>query len=92
MKIEISEDVVWRDLGGEVVILDLVTQHYFGLTGAGNEMWHLIAERGSSARIIDDLVARYDDVDPGKLQGDFEKLVRELADKGMVRLSPDESV
>jgi coenzyme PQQ synthesis protein D (PqqD) len=89
MKIEISEDVVWRDLGGEVVILDLATQHYFGLTGAGNEMWQLIAEHGSSDKIIDDLVARYDDVDPGKLQGDFEKLVRELADKGMVRISSD---
>lgn len=92
MKIEISEDVVWRDLGGEVVILDLATQHYFGLTGAGNEMWQLIAEHGSSARIIDDLVARYDDVDPGKVQSDFEKLVRELADRGMVRLSSDENV
>jgi hypothetical protein len=89
MKIEISDDVVWRDLGGEVVILDLATQHYFGLTGAGNEMWQLIAEHGSSDKIIDDLVARYDDVDPGKLQGDFEKLVRELADKGMVRISSD---
>ena len=92
MKIEISEDVVWRDLGGEIVILDLATQHYFGLTGAGNEMWQLIAEHGSSEKIIDDLVARYDDVDPGKLQGDFEKLVRELAAKGMVRISSDESV
>jgi coenzyme PQQ synthesis protein D (PqqD) len=90
MKIEISDDVVWRDLGGEIVILDLATQHYFGLTGAGNEMWQLIAEHGSSHKIIDDLVARYDDVDPGKLQGDFEKLVRELADKGMLRIS-DES-
>jgi hypothetical protein len=89
MKIEISDDVVWRDLGGEVVILDLATQHYFGLTGAGNEMWQLIAEHGSSDKIIDDLVARYDDVDPGKLQTDFEKLVRELADKGMVRISSD---
>jgi len=92
MKIEISEDVVWRDLEGEVVILDLATQHYFGLTGAGNEMWHLIAEHGSSDKIIDDLVARYEDVDPRKLERDFEKLVRELAGKGMLKISSDEPV
>jgi hypothetical protein len=52
-------------------------------------MWQLIAEHGSSDKIIDDLAARYDDVERGKLQGDFEKLVRELADKGMVRISSD---
>ena len=92
MKIEIADDVVWRDLGGEIVILNLATQHYFGLTGAGNDIWRLIAEHGSSDKIIDDLADSYDNVDARRLRGEFENLVRELAEKGMVRISPDENV
>jgi hypothetical protein len=87
MKIEISEDVVWREFGGEVVILDLASQHYFGLTGSGNDMWQLIAEHGSSDKVIEQLLAKYD-VDPANLKADFQKLVDELAAKGMLRVSP----
>lgn len=87
MKIEISEDVVWREFDGEIVILDLASQHYFGLTGSGNEMWQLIADHGSSDKVIENLLAKYD-VEPANLRADFEKLVAELADKGMVRVSP----
>ncbi|HUY19304.1 MAG TPA: PqqD family protein [Candidatus Binataceae bacterium] len=86
MKIEISDEVVWREFEGEVVILDLASQHYFGLTGAGNDMWQLIAEHGSSDKVIEQLLTRYD-VDPANLKADFEKLVNELAAKGMVRVS-----
>ncbi len=86
MKIEISEDVVWREFDGEVVMLDLASQHYFGLTGSGSEMWQLIAQHGSSDAVVDCLIARYD-ADPANLRADFEKLVDELAAKGMLRVS-----
>jgi|SRR5271167_209960 len=86
MKIEISQDVVWREFGGEVVMLDLASQHYFGLTGTGSEMWQLIAAHGSSDSVIDCMLAKYD-VDPASLRADFEKLVNELAAKGMLRVS-----
>jgi hypothetical protein len=86
MKIEISEDVVWREFGGEVLMLDLASQHYFGLTGSGSEMWQLIAQHGSSDSVIDHLLEKYD-VDPANLRADFEKLVDELAAKGMLRVT-----
>ena len=89
MKIEISEDVVWREFGGEVLMLDLASQHYFGLTGSGSEMWQLIAEHGSSDSVIDCMLARYE-VDPANLRADFEKLVDELAAKGMLRVTRDD--
>jgi hypothetical protein len=89
MKIEISEDVVWREFGGEVLMLDLASQHYFGLTGSGSEMWQLIAEHGSSDSVIDCMLAKYE-VDPANLRADFEKLVDELAAKGMLRVTRDD--
>ncbi len=86
MKIEISKDVIWRELGGEVVMLDLASQHYFGLTGSGSEMWQLIAQHGSAGSVIECMLAKYD-VDPANLRADFEKLVDELAAKGMLRVT-----
>jgi hypothetical protein len=86
MKIEISKDVIWRELGGEVVMLDLASQHYFGLTGSGSEMWQLIAQHGSADSVIDCMLAKYD-VDPANLRADFEKLVDQLAAKGMLRVT-----
>ncbi|MFZ2063751.1 MAG: PqqD family protein [Candidatus Binatus sp.] len=86
MKIEISKDVIWRELSGEVVMLDLASQQYFGLTGTGSEMWQLIVEHGSSNSVIDRMLARYD-VDPARLRADFDQLVNQLAAKGMLRIS-----
>ncbi|MGC2491327.1 PqqD family protein [Candidatus Binatus sp.] len=86
MKIEISKDVIWRELGGEVVMLDLASQQYFGLTGTGSEMWQLIVEHGSSNSVIDRMLDRYD-VDPARLRADFDQLVNQLAAKGMLRIS-----
>ncbi len=86
MKIEISKDVIWRELGGEVVMLDLASQYYFGLTGSGSEMWQLIAQHGSADSVIDCMLARYD-VDPTRLRAEFDELVNQLAAKGMLRIS-----
>jgi hypothetical protein len=90
MKITISQDVVWRDMGGEIVILDLATQHYFGLTGAGNDIWHLIVEHGISEKIVERLIEKFE-VEASVAQVDFDRIVHELAEKGMIKISSDES-
>jgi hypothetical protein len=49
-------------------------------------MWQLIVEHGSVDSVIDRMLAKYD-VDPANLRADFDKLVNELAAKGMLRVS-----
>ena len=39
-----SPDVVFRDLDGEAVILDLVSGTYFGLNEVGTRVWRLVDE------------------------------------------------
>ena len=92
MKIAISEDVIWRELGGEIVVLDLATNHYFGFSGAGSDIWRLIAEHGASDRVLEELKALYNDADPAVLRNDFDKMVSDLTTKGMLIVTPDESV
>jgi len=52
MKVTIPDDVVFRDLAGEAVILNLASGIYFGLNEVGTRMWNLLAEHGSTEQIL----------------------------------------
>ena len=44
MRIEISEDVLFQEVGGETVLLDLASEQYFGLDAVGTRIWQLLGE------------------------------------------------
>ena len=49
----IPDTVVFRDLDGEVVILDLESSTYFGLDPVGARMWTLVSEHGSLSKVYE---------------------------------------
>lgn len=81
--VTIAPDVVFRDLDGEAVVLNLQTGMYFGLNEVGTRMWTLIAEDGRLQRVFDALREEYD-VSPDVLEADLLELVRQLQAKGLV--------
>ena len=83
MRLRIADDVVFRDLAGESVLLNLSTGTYFGLDAVGTRLWHLIAEHGSTTLVIEALLAEYD-VDELRLQKDVEALIDQLLAKGLL--------
>jgi hypothetical protein len=84
MRLRISDDVVFQDLAGEAVILDLATGTYFGLDPVGTRIWHLLAEHGGLEPVVAALLAEYD-VPEGELRRDLAALLDELRDRGLVR-------
>jgi hypothetical protein len=84
-RVAISDDVVFRELEGEAVILNLESGTYFGLDPVGTRIWSLLQEDGSLRRAFEALLQEYD-VAPEKLEGDILRLVEELRAKGLVRL------
>jgi hypothetical protein len=86
MRVEISEDVVWRDLDDEVVILDVVSNQYFGLSGAGSMMWRLLTENRTLDQIVV-LVQEEFDADAKQLRTDLEALVKDLEGRGLLKIS-----
>ena len=78
-----SPEVLFRELSGESVLLDLKSQQYFGLNKVGTRIWQLVAEHGTLSAVIDALVAEYD-VEPDRLRQDVLKLSQELIERGMV--------
>ena len=86
MKVEILDgDIVWRELEGEIVILNLATGYYYGLEGAGNDMWRLLVEHGSTEKVVEVMAGEYD-VDTARLEVDLQSLVHDLARKSLVRV------
>jgi coenzyme PQQ synthesis protein D (PqqD) len=81
--LKISEDVVFRELDGEAVILNLVTGIYFGLDAVGTRMWQLIEQHNDLGKVLAILRDEYDAPAP-TLEADLVRLAGELADRGLV--------
>lgn len=54
-----SEEIAYKTLDGETIIINLVNGVYYSLPGVGSEAWELIASGGSLAEIAAILSARY---------------------------------
>lgn len=83
--VRISKDVIYRELDGELVLLNLRTGVYFGLDRVGTRIWHLLVAHGSLRAVLDHLVAEYD-APSEQIERDLLDLVSRLAQKGLVTL------
>lgn len=84
-RVEIARGVVYREVGGEAVLLDLGSQRYFSLDEVGTRMWELLAEHGSTDEARRRLAAEYE-VDEATLARDLDELIGRLAAEGLVRV------
>lgn len=83
--VRISEDVVFCDLEGESVILNLETGVYFGLDHMGTRIWHLLQEHGSLQKVLDALLEEYE-VPEGQCAQDVYSFITQLREKGLIEV------
>jgi Coenzyme PQQ synthesis protein D (PqqD) len=84
MKIEISEDVLFQEVSGETVLLDLDSEQYFGLDAVGTRIWTLLNEGADPAAMVDTLLEEYE-VERDTLAADVDELLARLAEAGLIR-------
>ena len=84
--VSVPEDVLFRELDGEAIILNLAKGLYFGLDAVGTRIWIVLAESASVRRAIDAITAEYD-VEPAVAAQDVLDLVSKLNDLGLVQLA-----
>ena len=84
MAIQASDGVVFRNLSGEAVLLNLATGIYFGLNETGTRMWTLLLETGNKEKTIATLKREYDADEP-RLREDLDQLVHQLSEKGLLK-------
>ena len=80
----IPEDVLFQDVNDEVVLLDLASEHYFGLDEVGARVWMLLKEQKAAGQIVEELLQEYD-VERAELEGDVLDLLAQLLDAGLIR-------
>ena len=85
--VRISADVIFRDLEGEAVLLDLASGSYFGLNPVGTRVWTLLASGATVDAVIAALSAEFD-ADAAQIAQDVEDLLAELTARGLVIAAP----
>lgn len=85
--VSIPDDVIFRDLDGEIIILDLGSGVYFGLNAVGSRAWTVLAESGSVRQAVEVLKSEFD-VEDDVLHRDVIELITTLSDQGLITIKP----
>jgi len=84
--VRIPDDVVFRELDGEAVILNLASGMYFGLDAVGTRIWQLLDTHRSLRRTLAALEQEYD-APLDQLAADLTAFVDQLKAKGLLSVS-----
>lgn len=84
-KVTIPDQVLFRDLAGEAVLLELESGRYYGLNESGTRMWSLLVEHGRVDTALQNLLQEYD-VPLERLQEEFLHFIETLASRKLLNL------
>ena len=85
-RVRINDDVLFQELQGEAVLLNLKSGVYFGLDPVGTRIWQLFAEHEVLSEVAQAVVTEYD-VAEDKCSEDLLKLVEDLEKQDLVSVS-----
>ncbi|MBI4445706.1 MAG: PqqD family protein [Acidobacteria bacterium] len=88
--IRIRPRILFNQVEGEAVILNLDSGIYYGLDEVGTRVWKLIENGGTLAAIRNVLVDEYE-VSPTQLWADLVMLLEQMQQKGLVEVSTSDS-
>jgi Coenzyme PQQ synthesis protein D (PqqD) len=80
---KLSPDVVFRELEGEAVLLDLSSGTYFGLNAAGTRVWQLLEAGHDERRIVDALASEYE-AERTVIAGDVARILADLRGRRLI--------
>jgi hypothetical protein len=83
--VTISPEVLFQEVGGEAVLLDLASETYFGLDDVGTRIWQLLQENGELVAIRDRMLEEYE-VEAARLEEDLLSHIERLAEAGLVTI------
>ena len=78
-----SPDVLWQELSGESVLLDLKSEEYFGLNEVGTRVWQLLASGLDSDQIVRQIECEFL-VDIETARRDVAALLADLRRAGLI--------
>ena len=59
-----DEGLNWREIDGEVVVLDVERSHYLNLNATGCVLWLMLADGATERQLADKLMEEFDVAEP----------------------------
>lgn len=87
-KVAFAQTVFAQEVDGEMVLLDMESENYFGLDEVGTAIWQAMQEYGSLQEVFNALLEQYD-VDAEVLEADLEDFVGKLVESSLVEVTPN---
>jgi hypothetical protein len=84
-RVTVPKDVLFRELDGESVLLNLANECYYGLDQVGTRMWQRLTTADCIESAVNLLLKEYD-VEPDMLRQDVQILVAQLAENGLIEV------
>lgn len=87
-RVTVPQGVMFRDLDGEAVVLELESGRYFGLNETGTRMWLLLQEHGAVEPALHAMLAEYD-VTEERLRKEMLSFVDTLSSQRLLEVHED---
>lgn len=75
--------VMFRELAGEAVLLNLHNEMYYGLDEVGTRMWQLLTTSDSVQAAMDTMLEEFE-VTPETLEQDVAKMIKDMQEQGLI--------
>lgn len=82
-KVTFAETVFSQEVDGEMVLLDMNSESYFGLDETGSAIWQAMQKTGSLQEVYEEMLEQYE-VDAEILEQDILNFVEKLIESGLV--------
>lgn len=84
-KIIFVDTVFAQEVDGEMVLLDMKSENYFGLDEVGTAIWQAMRDKEKLQEVLDVLLEQYE-VEPEVLEKDLSDFVGKLLENGLVEV------
>ncbi len=84
-KIIFADTVFAQEVDGEMVLLDMNSENYFGLDEVGTAIWQVMQEKEILKEVLEVLLEQYD-VESDVLEKDLLSFVDKLVKSGLVEV------
>jgi Coenzyme PQQ synthesis protein D (PqqD) len=77
----------WREIDGEVVVLDIERSHYLNLNPTGCVLWLMLADGATEAELVQKLTKEFD-VDEHTARSDVEAFLNSCRENDLITDAP----
>lgn len=81
--VSVPDDVLWQDVGGQVVLLNVRSGEFHQLDATASRMWVVLVDSPRVTSAADELLGVYD-VEDEVLRRDLASLITRLVERGLL--------